>query len=72
VRCDNDSLSSNIKCSTIHKIAKILAILSQFNNKEMATTNCGLFVIAFAIHLANNKDPSECHYDLKELRKHFC
>jgi len=49
-----------------------LAILSQFNNKEMATTNCGLFVIAFAIHLANNKDPSECHYDLKELRKHFC
>ena len=39
--------------------------------QQQGAVNCGLFAVACAVHLANNKDPSKVKFAQDELRDHF-
>ena len=38
---------------------------------QEGTYACGLFAIAFAVTLANRKDPTKCNFDQSKMRRHL-
>ena len=72
-----DSLFTNMSLSTKAIITKLLrpneSITIRMINvaKQIGTTECGLYAIAYCISLANGQDPCKVVYDQREMREHM-
>ena len=72
-----DSLFTNMSLSTKAIITKLLqpneSITVRMKNvaKQLGTTECGLYAIAYCISLVNRQDPCKVVYDQREMRDHL-
>ena len=39
--------------------------------QQQGVTDCGLFAIAYAVHLANGNDPAKVKFEQKKMRTHL-
>lgn len=39
--------------------------------QQQGATDCGLYAIAYAVHLANGDDPAKVKFEQKKMRSHF-
>ena len=71
-----DSLySGNISDSIIEQVKTIYTSVRPIHvicvQQQQGVKDCGLFTIAYTVHLAHNKDPSKIKFSQARMRAHF-
>ena len=67
----SDGVEQQVKEIYGHLVRKQLTLQVVHVLQQQGVTACGVYAIAYAVHLANGLDPSKVKFNQKQMRPHF-